>query len=320
MTVLGGVLFTICIFVTVVLHELGHALMARRYGIDTLDITLLPIGGVARLERMPKDPRHELGIALAGPAVNVALALALWAMLKLLHAPVAPGAVKVVGGPFLTKLLWVNVSLAAFNLLPAFPMDGGRALRAVLARRMSYSRATRMAARAGQAMALVFALVGMFANPMLVLIAVFVWIAAQEEFAGVHLESVVGSIPIRHVMITDFRVLSPDDRLSRAVELILGGFQQDFPVVDQGRVVGLVTRDDVLKVLARRGLDAAVTEAMQHEFRTVHPGEPVGTVLSLGRPFRVILVMQDGHLVGMLTPENIQEAMMIEMALHAPRD
>jgi Zn-dependent protease len=176
----SGVASILTVFGVVVLHELGHALTARRFGIATRDITLLPIGGVSRLERMPEDPRQELQVALAGPAVNIALAAAAYAAFLVLGLG-AIDHVSVMEGSFLTRLFSINVSLALFNLIPAFPMDGGRVFRALLALRMDRARATEVAARTGQALALVFALAGLVWNPMLLLIALFVWMGASQE-------------------------------------------------------------------------------------------------------------------------------------------
>lgn len=190
--VLGALLYIVSLFAIVVLHELGHALTARRYGIETRDIILLPIGGVARLERMPRIPRQELLVALAGPAVNFALAGVLYVALRLtgglpsdaLYVMTAEFSLRA----FATLLIGVNIVLGVFNLLPAFPMDGGRVLRAVLAMRMrSYARATEIAARIGRVLAVVFGLAGLFwvQSPMWVLIALFVWLSAAREAAVV---------------------------------------------------------------------------------------------------------------------------------------
>ena len=187
-----GLFFIITLFGIVVLHELGHALTARQFGIRTRDITLLPIGGLARLERMPEDPRQELLVALAGPAVNVVLAGVLFAILAFTSGLAALNNVKLVGGSFLANLVAVNVALAVFNLLPAFPMDGGRVLRAFLAMRMDYVRATQVAANIGQALALMLGFIGLSSNnPFLVFIALFVWMGAAQEASMVQMK--VGS-------------------------------------------------------------------------------------------------------------------------------
>lgn len=187
----GSALFLTLLFGTVVLHELGHALAARRYGIPTHDITLLPIGGLARLARMPREPRQEMVVALAGPAVNAVLAGLAFLLLLPFQGAVALGLGLPIGGALLHQLLWINVSLGLFNLLPAFPMDGGRVLRAFLAGRMNYLRATEIAARTGQRLAFVLGAIGLFYNPMLLFVAFFVYTAAEQELRQVRHEMVV---------------------------------------------------------------------------------------------------------------------------------
>ncbi len=318
---MGGLMFIAMLFGIVVLHELGHALTARRFGIRTRDITLLPIGGVARLERMPDKPKEELLVALAGPAVNVALAIMLAAVLVPAAALAAMNEVQLVGGHFLSKLLWVNVGLAVFNLIPAFPMDGGRVLRALLALRMDYVRATHIAAHIGQGLALVFGFLGLFTNPFLLFIALFVWMGAGAEAGMVQMKSALGTIPIRRVMITDYRTLSPNDTLASAVDHVLGGFQQDFPVVDDGRVIGVLTRADLLTALAQRGQSAPVGEVMQRQFQTADPSDMAENVFARLQECKChsLPVVQEGQLVGIVTAENVGEFLMIQAALRAAR-
>jgi Zn-dependent protease/predicted transcriptional regulator len=317
--VASGLLFIVTLFGIVVLHELGHALTARRFGIRTRDITLLPIGGVARLERMPEDPKQEFLVALAGPAVNVVLAVILSAILVPVSGMAVLANVAVVGGPFLAKLIWVNVALALFNLLPAFPMDGGRVLRALLAMRMNYVKATQIAASIGQAMALLFGFAGLFVNPFLVFIALFVWIGAAQEAAMVQMKAALGGIPVQQVMITNYEALSPNDPLQRAVERILAGFQQDFPVLQDNRVVGVLTRADLLHGLTQHGPDFPVEKVMQHKFEVAEPSEMLESVFARlqSSACHSMPVTRNGRLVGIMSQDNIGEFLMIQSALQA---
>ncbi len=179
--VLSGVGFILVLFTCVVLHEFGHALTARRYGIQTLHITLFPIGGIAAVERMPEVPKHEITVALAGPAVNLFIAFFLWLWLSVTNTMVSTEELTLTGGSFAQRLMLINIILAVFNLIPAFPMDGGRILRAVLAIRMNHNKATQLAARVGQGFALWLGLIGLLFNPFLMFIALFVWIGAASE-------------------------------------------------------------------------------------------------------------------------------------------
>jgi Zn-dependent protease/predicted transcriptional regulator len=318
---INGVAFMLALFGIVVLHELGHALTAKRFGIQTRDITLLPIGGVARLERMPDDPKQELWVALAGPAVNVVLAAVLYIAIALTSGPPSLSNLSMVSGNFWEKLLWVNVSLAAFNLLPAFPMDGGRVLRALLAMRMDYVRATQIAAHVGQGMALLFGFIGLFYNPFLVFIALFVWMGASQEASMVQMKSALGGIPIQAAMIKDFRTLAPSDTLERAVEHILAGFQQDFPVVEEERVVGVLTRNDLLKALSQRGPNARIEYAMQRQFETANPNEMLDTVFIRLQACgcHALPLVRNGRLAGILTMDNVGEFLMVQAALRGKR-
>jgi CBS domain-containing protein len=228
---------------------------------------------------------------------------------------------QMVGGPFLAKLMWINVSLAVFNLLPAFPMDGGRVLRAALAMRMDYSRATEVAARLGQGIALLFGMLGLFFNPILLFIALFVWMGAQQESSLTQLKAALARIPVQNAMITEFRVLSPKETLSTAAELLIAGFQHDFPVLEGDRVVGVLNRADVIKGLAQSGPGTPIEAVMQKEYLAVRPSEMLETAFHDMREHRVapVLVLRDGQLVGMLTPENIGEFVVMESALSRRR-
>jgi len=315
---LAGVGFFTALFACVLLHEFGHALTARRFGIKTRDITLLPIGGLARLERMPEKPMQELWVALAGPAVNVVIAAGIFAWLAATSALVPVDQLSITGGSFLARLAAVNVFLVLFNLLPAFPMDGGRVVRALLATRMDYARATNIAARLGQFMAFVFGFVGLFWNPFLIFIALFVWIGAAQESGLVQMKSALGGLSMQRVMITDFRTLAPTDPLSRAVEYILAGFQQDFPVVEANdKIVGVLTRADLIPALATRGQTTLVGEVMQREFQTADPLEMAEGVFARLQECNCtsLPVLSKGRLVGILTAENLGEFLMIQTAL-----
>jgi Zn-dependent protease len=314
---LEGVGFILALFGCVVLHEFGHALMAARFGIKTRDITLLPIGGVARLERMPEEPLQELWVALAGPAVNVVIAAVLLVWLYLSATLMPLETVTTTGGPFLERLMIVNVLLVVFNMLPAFPMDGGRVLRAVLATRMDYTRATQIAAAAGQSMALLFGLIGFLYNPFLLFIALFVWIGAAQEASLVQIRSALGGIPVQRAMMTEFRTLAPENTLGDAVELILAGSQQDFPVVEDGRVVGILTRHDLLTGLAQRGRDTPVSGSMQTRFETVDAAEMLETAFRRLQACEchTLPVTYRGELVGLVTMDNVGEFVAIRSAL-----
>lgn len=321
MTTLAGVIFVLAIFVCVVLHEFGHALTARKFGIQTRDITLLPIGGLARLERMPEDPKQELWVASAGPAVNVVIAAVLYGVLVAVGAHPDFTNLRWVGGSFLNKLMVVNVWLVAFNLLPAFPMDGGRVLRAFLATRMEYTRATQAAARVGQMMAFFFGFVGLFTDPFLVFIALFVWMGAEQEAAMVQMKSSLGGIPVARVMLTDFRALQPDDTLATAINHILAGWQQDFPVVFGDHVLGVLRREDLMRALAQGGSGALVRDAMQRDVVTADSHDMLETALARLRECncRTLPVVHNGQLVGMLTMDNVGEFLMIQSALRQAR-
>jgi Zn-dependent protease/CBS domain-containing protein len=317
--VIEGVGFILALFACVVLHEFGHALTAGRYGIRTRDITLLPIGGLARLERMPEVPLQELWVALAGPAVNVVIAIVLFAWLQVSGAWEAVERIGVTTGGFAERIMLANVLLAVFNLLPAFPMDGGRVLRALLATRMEYTRATQRAAMVGQGMAILFGFIGLQGNPMLIFIALFVWIGAGQEASVVQMKSALAGIPLRRAMLTDFRTLAPTSTLGDAVDLLLTGSQQDFPVVANGRIEGMLTRSDMVKALTQRGRAALVAGSMR-ECPVAEASEMLEAVLGRlrGRDCHTIPVLEHGTLIGLVTMDNVGEFLMIHAAERGP--
>ena len=312
-----GVAFILAIFLCVVLHEFGHALTARRYGVRTRDIILLPIGGLARLERIPTQPVQELWVALAGPAVNIVIAagLFIWLYVTATFEPLQT--LTLTTGPFLERLMAVNLFLVVFNLIPAFPMDGGRVLRALLATRQDYSRATQTAAAIGQGIAVVFGFIGLLYNPFLLFIALFVWIGAAQEASMAQLKSAIGGIPVQQAMISDFRTLNINDSLERAVALTLSGSQKDFPVVDGGRLVGILTQTDLLKALAEKDKHPTVATTIQTAYAEVDGGEMLESAFSKLRDCNchTLPVMQADHVVGLVTMDNLGEYMRIQAAI-----
>ncbi|MBL9214994.1 MAG: site-2 protease family protein [Opitutaceae bacterium] len=320
--VADGLGFTVLLFAIVVLHELGHALTARRFGIRTRDITLLPIGGLARLDRMPTRAREELAIAVAGPLVNVALAFVFLGVAELRGGPAVRWDASGMEGDLIVRLFWANVSLAAFNLLPAFPMDGGRVLRALLALRLDPVRATDIAALVGRGFAVILAFLGLLANPLLVLIALFVWIGAGEEAGATRLKSALAGVRVEEVMLTQFQVLAPEDTLGRAVNQLLAASQQDFPVVSEGRLVGLLRRPEILAALGRPGAGARVGDVMLRAFPSARAAEPVEHFLARWRePDRsgAVPVLRDGRLVGLFTLANLGEFVSVQLVLAQAR-
>lgn len=314
----SGLISILAIFACVVLHEFGHALTARHYGIVTKDITLLPIGGVSRLERLPEKPAQELAVSIAGPIVNVLIAGVIYLYLFFTNGFKPVTDLSITNGPFLERLFVANLLLAAFNLIPAFPMDGGRALRALLATRMDHVAATQLAASIGQGLALIFGLVGLFFDPFLVFIALFVWIGASAESHSVQFKDAFSGTPIRAAMLKDFKTLDTNNTLGDAVKIVLAGSQHDFPVVWGDRVMGILTRANLLTGLSEFGPEQLVTNVMQREFETAEPNEMLESALArlAASPTRIMPVLQDGTLVGLVTQENLGEYLMIQNALH----
>ena len=309
-------LYILALFASVLLHELGHTLVARRYGIRTLEIVMYPIGGVSRPERQPK-PREELWIALAGPMVNLLIAAALlgwiatrqgWVALEQLREPTDANLAQ--------RIALGNLALCIFNLLPAYPMDGGRVLRSILARWRPEDEATRMSARAGQALAFLMGLAGLLAsNYLLLFIALFVYLGAFQEGVAARGRIFTSGFPVHAAMITDFRTLQHGDTIRDAGNLLLATSQHDFPVMHGGQVVGLLTRAALVRAMMSQGPDAYVAGAMDRDFQRVEPGLPLTDALPLASaPGACVLVMDGDRLVGMLTSENVSEFILLRQA------
>lgn len=308
---LDNTLFVIALFACVVAHEFGHALTARRYGIRTPDITLLPIGGMARMEKMPEQPGQEIAVALAGPAVNVVI----WAVLIAFGASTEMEALSNPSNPqdFLGRLAAVNLFLAVFNLIPAFPMDGGRVLRAALSIGMDRVRATRIAATAGQLVAFVFGFLGLTSgNLILLLIALFVFMAAQAEARDVESRDIATGLHLRDAVITSFESLSPNDPMHVAAQTLIRTTQHEFPVLDgDGRLAGFLTRQALFQAMAEGQNTRPVSEVM-----TEVPSLPLGSPLSaaidaLQQAPAVAATDQEGHVLGYVTSENMGELMVL---------
>jgi Zn-dependent protease/CBS domain-containing protein len=310
----AGVLVILLLFACVVLHEFGHAFAAKAFGINTPDITLLPIGGVARLERMPEEPIQELIIAAAGPAVNLIIALCLFLTGgSFVYPPTA-------GSSLNDVLLTINVVLLLFNLLPAFPMDGGRVLRALLATRLSYARATQIAASIGQGCAFVFGFLGLMGgNYMLIFIALFVYIGASQEAALAQMRDVSRRFPVSSAMVREFRSLPESATLEEAVDALLATSQHDFPVLDEaGNVAGILTRHDLIAALRKNDPAIRVGDVMRRDIPTVTTGtrfEEAFRIMQECNCPAVPVLDSMKRLVGLLTPENVSELMMVQSAL-----
>ncbi len=316
---LAGVGIITAVFGCVVLHELGHALTARRFDVSTRNITLYPIGGIARLERIPSEPMKEFWIAIAGPAVNVVIAIFLAGLIVATGGSFAPQTMLDPGSNVLATIMWINVALVGFNLLPAFPMDGGRVLRALLATRNDYADATQTAASIGQGMAILFGLFGLITlNPILLFIALFVYVGAQQEAQQAMMRALTKGTPVRQAMMTRFQTLMPDNTLGDAVDELLAGSEHDFPVVDEtGQVIGLLRRRTLIQALSDRSRDTPVREVASAECFTVDAGAMLDEALTRMQQANcsTVPVVRDDALVGLLTLENVGELMMVSSAL-----
>ena len=313
-----GVVATLLLFGCVVLHELGHSLVAQRYGIPVRDITLWPIGGVARLERMPDKPAQEFWVAIAGPLVNFAIAAVIFVAAQALArvqmafdlGAIERALLQLQAPGLLSYLFTTNLFLGLFNLIPAFPMDGGRILRALLASRLNFARATTIAVAIGQNLELLAGLYGFLSGQLnLVLIAIFVFMGAGSEGQMAQVKSVLADLKVRQAFTRKTEALNPNDRLERAAELTLNTFQSDFPVCDGGALVGLLTRTDLISALQQRGSNAFVVSVMRKEFPTIELDESLfGAQQKMAENnVEALPVMEGGQFRGLLTLRDVDE-------------
>jgi len=317
----SGLLFIVLLFLCVLLHEFGHIFTARAFGVRTPDVILLPIGGVARLERIPERPSQEFLIAIAGPAVNIVIALILILLDSAHPSADRLAAVESANVSMIDRLASVNLFLALFNLIPAFPMDGGRVLRALLAARLGYVRATEVAAMIGQGVAFVLGFLGLFGNPLLIFIAIFVYLAASSEAHLVATRAMSRGVPVTSAMITQFATLTLNEPVDAAVQTLLRTRQGEFPVVDSyGRPLGVLGRNDLIRALKERGPGASVADAMTTNIPTVNKSRCLEDAFHLLQEKSVPavgVVDEAGRLVGLVTSETIGEMLMLHQALPA---
>ena len=333
---LYGVLSMLLLFGSVTLHEYGHALTARRFGVGTRSILLLPIGGVANLERIPEKPSQELAIVAAGPLVNVIIALVLVPVALLLNggSPAGVLSMNAVGAniqnPGLLNLvvfvLSTNVLLALFNLLPAFPLDGGRLLRALLAYVMPYTRATRTAVVVGRLLAVLMAIYGIFSGAIgLLLIAFFVYVGGSAELEAVSNRAVLRQFKAGRALTPGATSLYTSERIERVVELLMRSYQTDFPVRDlSGRFVGVLTRPSLINALRETGPETRIVDVMQPagEIPVCSPETDLATVWEqMGQSgSRVIAVADHGQVLGIITADDISEVFQVMSAAMAGND
>ena len=316
----NSVVFMVLLFACVVAHEFGHIFTARAFGVSTPDVTLLPIGGVARLARIPEKPSEELLVAIAGPLVNVAIAVVLIAIAPTHLSTADLAAMESPRVSMVARLAEVNIFLAVFNMIPAFPMDGGRVLRALLAVRLGHVRATEIAAAIGQWAAFALGFVGLLsANPILVFIAIFVYLAAASEARMVSLRAMSRDIPVTAAMVTRFATLTGNEHIDEAVKTLLQTSQTEFPVVDgDHRLIGLVGRAEIIRALRELGPSAPVSDVMVKDIPTIersHRLEEAFRLLQERAVPAVGVVDYAGGLIGLVTTETVGEMLMVRKAL-----
>jgi Zn-dependent protease/predicted transcriptional regulator len=315
--IVWSVLFVLCIFLTVLLHELGHALTAKKYNIKTKDITLLPIGGLARLEQIPEKPSEELMVAFAGPLVNIALALVTSMFISLPNSPeemVIQLANGVNANNFFLNFYLVNIILAFFNLIPAFPMDGGRILRALLSFKLERHIATKIAARIGQLLAIGFVFLGFFSNPFLIFIGIFVFIGAQVESEYTESKHTLKGYTVRNVLMKQYPTIDYNETLETAVKLMLDSQNKYFLVTENNIPMGTLNRDQIIEALSKKEEETALSDIIDRNLIVLQADSFLEDVFELvyKNKSTLMLVMENNQLIGTLDTENLLEFILIK--------
>jgi Zn-dependent protease/predicted transcriptional regulator len=295
---------------------MSHSLIGRHFGVQAKSITLLPIGGMAAMDEIPEKPGQEIAIAIIGPFINLAIAVVLYLAAGWWTGIAIPYLFPGTTQSFIAGLIGANVLLAVFNMVPAFPMDGGRVFRSLLAMKMDYMRATSAAVAVGHVISLMFVFYGIFFNWWLAVIGVFLYLGASGEQQHVMVRTVLHEVPAAQVMATQFETLSPQDRVSRCLEHVFHGYQEDFPVVDGDGLKGMLTRNGLIAAVHQKGTDIPVSEAMDTDYVVVAPDAPLDEVYKrlTGQNKTVSAVVDDGHLLGVLSLEGIGRFFMVRSA------
>jgi len=313
-TGLNYAIYLFALFASVLVHEFAHAFVGARNGVRTLEIVMFPIGGVSRLQRNPK-PTEEFWIAMAGPLANLLISIALFGYLYFRHMPISAvvAFIEPSDGNVIDRIAQANLILAAFNIIPAFPMDGGRMLRAVLSRFRSEDEATRMAAWTGRMLAISMGLYGLlYSHFLLVFVAFFVYLGAAQESAAALGRTLTTGIPVRAAMLTEYHTLTHGNTIRDAANLLLATSQQDFPIVHSEQVIGLLGRNALLRAMANDGPDAYVAGYMEREYTTLKPDMNLAEVLPLmAHSGACALVMDGERLMGLLTAENLSQFLLL---------
>lgn len=309
-------IFVLSIFVCVFLHELGHALAAKHFGIITKSIVLLPIGGVASLEKIPEEPKKEIVVALAGPSVNILISTVIFVYLFYRGELVPEKFITQIINydNFLIYLMIANVSLGLFNLTPAFPMDGGRVLRALFAFKMDRVSATELASKVTSVFAIIFVLIGIFNNPMLVFIALFIYIGSKSEFEAVKNQRILSKFKTEDVLMKNFTILNANDTIQTAVNALLNGQETRFLVQENNEIKYILTKTDIIKALSEKGNEITIRQyASEINFiadKDLSIEKLMETMFK--HQYSIVPVQENGEIIGVVDLDNIKEFITIQ--------